>query len=130
MQIDIGDPKKALAVLQYLDPSAWADSNPSSEECYKWIEELKWKIEEAILKESENTWKHLSSFDTDAVYPEINEFGEVRVNDKIYKPEHDDDPIYKPWGGWFVAFKDKNGHEIKINPIHFVKVHFDKDLEL
>jgi hypothetical protein len=125
VQIEIENPEQALTILGRLDPTGWTDSNPSNDECYKWISELQWKIQEAMQKKAENTWKHFSSWDLDGVYIEINEFGEIRVDAMIFKPYFD-----KDYNQWVVTFVTQQGHVNTIDPIHFVKVHFNKDLEL
>lgn len=116
----------SLEVLRRLTTYAPYDGMiPSEDACELWQEELKNKIEAALLKVSENTWKHLTSFNRDGVYAEINEFGKVRVGEKIYKPEFDTD-----YNWWATKWVDQLGDEHPINPIYFVKIHFDKDLEL
>lgn len=49
VNIEIKDPQKALDVLGHLDP----DSSADSDECYAWISELQWTIQEAMQKEEE-----------------------------------------------------------------------------
>lgn len=73
----------------------------------------------------DDKWKFLSSFDVDGVYVEINELGEVRIDEMIYKPEFDIDN-----NRYVTTFIDQLGEEHDIDPVHFVKVHFNKDLEL
>lgn len=78
--------------------------------------------EAAVLEEKRDVWKHLASFNRDGVYAEINEFGEVRVGETIYKPSFScADDMYLTI--WF----DQLGEVHPIDPKHFVKVYFDKD---
>lgn len=126
--VEIMNAELALEVLAKLDPiTLGGQVGPDDETCHRWLDDLTLKIQAALLHKAENTWKHLSSFDTYDVYPEINEFGDIRVNDTIYKPEPYE---HSSWDGWAVCFPDNNGHKHWIDPIHFVKVHFHKDLEL
>jgi hypothetical protein len=72
-----------------------------------------------------SNWQHLSSFDVDGVYAEINDIGEVRVNDTIYRPKFDIDSRQ-----YVTTFIDQLGEEHDIDTVHFIKVHFNKDLKL
>jgi hypothetical protein len=126
VQIEIEDPAMALKILARLTvDNPTLRSIPTNSACVAWKYNLKNKIEAAMLEEAENTWKHLSSWDIDGVYIEINEFGDVRVEEKIFKPRFD-----RTDNEWVTTFVTQEGHVNTIDPIHFVKVHFDKDLEL
>jgi hypothetical protein len=124
VQIEIADPELALQVLSALD-SIEIDNAPGDVVSHLWLDALTLKIQAALQHQAENTWKHLSSWDLDGVYIEINEFGDVRVEEKVFKPRFD-----KGYNQWVVTFVTQQGHVNTIDPIHFVKVHFNKDLEL
>jgi hypothetical protein len=126
VEIEITDPELALKVLSVLDPIVFSDSEIDDDTAHRWLDDVTWKIQQALLKEQENTWKHLESFMAFTV--EINEFGDVRINDVIYKPEpYTEAPT---WNGWATKFPNPDGHIITIDPIYFVKRKFNKDLEL
>lgn len=124
VSIEIEDPKKALEILRRLDVVDFSNADYTTDTaCYQWIEDMKYKIEAAMLKEAENAWKPMSSFnDRDGVFIEINEFGEIRVEETIFKPVFDDDVER-----YITTFVDQLGEEHPIDARHFVKVHFNKD---
>lgn len=121
--IELMNPELLLKVLAQIDSLSIPGNDPDDEQCHRVLDDLTLKIQQALLHKAENTWKHLSSFER--FYAEINEFGDVRINDKVFRPEYS-----KEYDAWTTFFPDNRGERVPIDPIHFVKVHFDKDLEL
>lgn len=121
--IELMNPELLLKVLAQIDSLSIPGNDPDDEQCHRVLDDLTLKIQQGLHFKAENTWKHLSSFER--FYAEINEFGDVRINDKVFKPEYS-----RVYDGWITLFPDNKGNPVPIDPVHFVKVYYDKELVL